>query len=78
MKPDEPKISSLGVITKGNFIPNKELLNQWWKLPEHKQKVEWYKATCPLSKRKSFRDNWYKDMKRFETKVEFFKWFELS
>ena len=78
MRPEDPKRSSLGVLTENEFIPDKRILNQWWKLPEHKQKVDWYKATYPLSKRKAFRDKWYLDMKRFKAEVEFFKWFEFS
>ncbi|KAK4731465.1 hypothetical protein R3W88_024453 [Solanum pinnatisectum] len=79
MKPIHGRKDSIGVLTSGDkFVPDKKILHAWWKAPEHKQKVEWYKATYTLDQRISFRDRWFKDMERFKTEVEFFNWFESS
>lgn len=37
-----------------------------------------YKDSYRLEQRISFRDTWYAYMKRFNTKIEFFEWFEHS
>ncbi|KAK4706224.1 hypothetical protein R3W88_034219 [Solanum pinnatisectum] len=80
MKPVHQRKDSVGILTSDeeDFVPSKKKLHSWWKAPEHTQKVNWYKATYTVEQRTSFRDKWFKDVKRFKTEIEFFKWFEAS
>ncbi|KAK4721505.1 hypothetical protein R3W88_011738 [Solanum pinnatisectum] len=79
MKPVHKRKDSIGVLTSDEeFVPTKRKLHAWWKSPENNKKVDWYKATYTVEQRTSFRDKWFKDMKRFKTEIEFFKWFESS
>ena len=47
-------------------------------IPKHALKKAWYVDTYTRDQRVLFKDNWFKDMKRFKIEIEFFKWFEST
>ena len=69
----------MGVIkSTENFTPDIKKISKWWNNPKHALKKDWYVDTYTKDQRISFRDKLFKDMKRFKTEIEFFKWFECS
>ena len=45
---------------------------------KHALKKAWYVDTYTRAQRFLLKDKWFKDMKKFKTEIEFFKWFECS
>ena len=43
---------------------------------KHALKKAWYVDTYTRDHRVLFKDKWFKDMNRFKSEIEFFKWFE--
>ena len=46
--------------------------------PKHAIKKVWYVDTYTRDQLVLFKHKWFKDIKRFQTEVEFFKWFEST
>lgn len=72
---------SLGVLTSDDeFTVNRDLIRRWWKDTslQNQLKKDWYIDTYFLEEQVAFKDKWHKDMKKFKTEIEFFKWFEIT
>ena len=77
--PSHKRKDSIGTIKSvDKFIPDLKKINKWWVSPKHALKRAWYVDTYPKEQRVLFKDKWFKDMKRFKTEIEFFKWFEAT
>ena len=77
--PSHKKKDSIRVIKSiDKFTPDTKKIKKWWISPIHATKKAWYFATYTRDQRVLFKDKWFKDMKRFKTEIEFFKWFEST
>ena len=73
------KKDSIAVIKSVHkFTPDTKKINKWWMSPKHALNKAWYVDTYTRDQRVLFKDNWFKDMKRFKIEIEFFKWFEAT
>ncbi|XP_070002055.1 uncharacterized protein [Nicotiana sylvestris] len=72
-------IDRLGTLKEeSNFEIDWKSLNAQWKHPDNNIKRKWYVNAYSLDQRKSFKNNWIKDLKRLKCDIEFFRWFELT
>lgn len=75
------RYNSFRVISfSGEFTINSDLIRRWWDNtnPQNQLNKRWYIETYSLEQRRTFKNKWYRDMNRFKTEIEFFKWFEIT